>query len=285
MIPDSKNSNPSPSSAILAILSQKPRLPIKDLYEFFLKKYQPGMSLQGFYKLTKHLVQERILVKEGHLLSIDASWIHNLVNFTEILKKTYFSEESSKVNVILEEGENKQFVFEKVNEMDNFWTHALILITQYVQNQKDMDKDGYSYNEHCWFQLVKTSQEQFLADVYQEKEMKLYMLCRSDSFLDSITPKLISMKELHFAVDDKKSFPKNYYCMTIGDFIIETSLPNYIYELIEKIYENTKDLSQFNMETIVSLINQPGRTTFIISRDKKRAEEFRKNISEHFKTH
>ena len=66
--------------------------------------------------------------------------------------------------------------------------------------------------------------------------------------------------------------------MTIGDFIFEVSLPNYIHELLEKIYKETRDLSKFNIDKILSLINEPGRTILTISRDKKRALNFRKKI-------
>jgi len=227
-------------------------------------------------------VEQRVLVKEEHLLSLDAAWIHNLVNFTDNLQRIYFGQEASVVSILLREGESKKFTFERVLDMDNFWTHALILITHYVQNQKDVDINGYNYNEHCWFQLVRTSQEQFLADSYQKKDMKWYMVSRL-TFLDSLTPQLVDMKGFLYSTDKKKLFPNNHYEMTVGDFIFETSLPNYIWELMEKVYSKTKSLAEFKAEDILKLIKEPGRTTLTISRDKKRAIEFRRKILAYFK--
>lgn len=283
MIPDTRNKASSAETIVIDILSGKPRLSMKELNEYFQKKYRSGMSVQWLYKIVKHLVEQQILVKEGGLLSIDASWIHNLINFTDRLKRTYLENDASVANILLNEGENKSFQFEKVIDMDNFWTHALVTVIHYYQEQKHPDKNVYNYNHHSWFQLVRTSNEQTLGEAYQQMSMHWHLVSGSKTFLDTLVASLIETENFHYAQIDKGSLVKpNYYVVVIGDFIFETALPNYIHERMEQIYQNVKNISEFNAQEILMLINQPGKTTLTISRNKKRALTIREEIKKAF---
>src|SRR3990167_1965939 len=159
MIPDPKNLKPEAATVVIDILSQKPRLTMKELNEYFQKKYQPGMSIQWLYKIVKNLIVQRVLVKEGGLLSVDASWIHNLLNFADKLKQTYLENDATAANIILNEGESKSFTLEKPIEMDNFWNHTLITVLHYYTTHEHKDKNVYNYNHRSWYQLVRTASE------------------------------------------------------------------------------------------------------------------------------
>lgn len=282
MIPIINKEPIMPSSIVLGILSEKPRLTVKDLYEYYLNRSKKRMTLQGFYKLISQLIKQQVLIKEGKLVSINASWIYGLIKFTEKVSKLYFGKEAYAFNILLREGEKKSFTFETVKEMDNFWHHALFLVVQYYENEKNKDKDGYVYTEHGWFQIVRSEMEVSLAKLYSEHGMKLYQVVGSDSFLDSLVEKTIKEENYFVAQKEIKSFGKNYYGMVIGDFLFETKLPIYIYELMEDIYGKTTSLAQFKAEDILQIIEEPARTNIKISRDKKGAMEFRKKIKAAF---
>ncbi|MBI3626990.1 hypothetical protein HY224_03015 [Candidatus Uhrbacteria bacterium] len=277
IIPDIKNPSPSPAAVILTILASKPRISIKDCYEFFTRQYQNSFTLQGFYKVISQLVEQRILIKEGKTISVDASWIYNLEDFLQILKRYYFHEAAA-VNILLQEGESQTFTFERVMDMDNFWTHALIVICQYYTKESCADKNVYVHNAHSWFQLARTGQEQALVDAYAKNKVKLYHVTGSLSFLDSLVYKFIEGDNINYTEKIIPQFGPNYYGNIVGDFFIQTSLPKYIHEQMEKIYEKTTTLSEFNANDIISLIKQPARTVLTLTRDRKRASEFRKVI-------
>jgi len=283
MIPDPKNKEPDAESVVTDILSQKPRLSMKELNEYFQKKYKPGLSVQWLYKIVKNLVERQVLVKEGGLLSIDASWIHNLINFTEKLKRTYLENDAANANILLNEGESKSFQFEKVIDMDNFWTHALITVIHSSRDQKHMNKNVYNYNHHSWFQLVRTSNEQSLGEAYHQMHMEWFLVSGSKTFLDTLVASLIETEDFHYAQVERGPLLKpNYYVVVIGDFIFETALPNYIHERMEQIYQQVKNISEFNAQEILMLINQPGRTTLTILRNRKRAQQIREEVKKCF---
>lgn len=282
MIPDPKQPNSNAAAIVLDILSRKPRLTIKDLYDFFIKRYAPGMSLQGFYNLTKKLADDRVLVKEGKLVSIDGSWIYNLLNFSNVLEQNYFGQGAASATILLNEGESKTFTLDTVLAMDNFWWHALIVVILYYATQDHPDKHAYAYTDHCWFQLIRTSSEQSLNDAYKQHGMHLYHVGGSETFLDALTPQLIAGEHVDVRMKPIEAFDKNYYVVVIGDFIFETALPRYVYEEIEKIYAAVTDMPSFDAEAMRKLLQQPARTNLIISRNTKRAENIRRHIKECF---
>lgn len=283
MIPDPKQPNASPAAIVLDILSRKPRLPVKDLYEFFNQRYTPGMSLQGFYNLLKKLANERVLVKEGKLISIDGSWIYNLLNFSNVLQQNHFGQSAASATILLSEGESKTFTLDSVVGMDNFWWHAIIVVILYYATTEQKDKNVYVYVHHSWFQLIRTESEQTLNNAYAQHGMHLYHVDGSHSFLDSLTPQLISGENVSVGNEVISEFGPNYYVMVIGDFLFETRLPKHVYDQVEDVYDTVTSLSDFDPKQLLELLEQPARTMLTISRNKKRAEKIRRRIKNSFK--
>lgn len=281
MIPDIKNPNPSSESLIIEILSQKPRLTAKDLYEYFLAKYIHQLSVQGFYKILRKLLEQRIIVKENKLLSLDASWIYNLINFSNLLQKNYFGSQSNSINILLNEGESKNFNFDSVMEMDNFWTHALIIVTQYYSLEKHTDKNAYVYLDHSWFQLIKTNQEKSLNYAYKQNNMQVFHLNRCGTFLDKLGLMQMDDPNYHWEVENLPE--QNQYQMCIGDYIFETKMPLIFFEELGKIYKNVTSLDQFLPKKLIGMASEKVKTILTITRSKTKAEELRLNVKGHFK--
>lgn len=280
MIPDPKNPYPSPASTVLDILSIKPGLTAKELHELYSAKHGIKISIQGLYQLITKLIAQRILVKENGKIFIDAGWIENLQAFSSRLQKTYFEMPASQAHLILEEGETRTFTFQSPLEMDNFYSHVLSILVRYNQDTPSKDQDVYAYNAHNWFQLIRSGQEGFLLDSYRKANMNVYHVVGSDSFLDQITLHMFedSNNFYHRIIGHPKGIHACGYYMSIGDFIIETHLPNYIQTLLDDIFKKTNSLGDFNADKLMMLVSQPGKTIFTLQRNKKKAEQFRRAI-------
>ena len=240
------------------------------------------MSLQGFYNLIHKLTDQRVLVKEGKLISIDGSWIYNLLNFTNVLQQNYFDQGAASATILLKEGESKTFTLDTPVAMDNFWWHALIVVILYYATEEHKDTNSYVYVDHCWFQLIRTNAEQALNDAYKQHNMHLYHVGGTESFLDSLTPQCIAGDNVSVSITPIKEFEDNYYVVVIGDYIFETAMPKYIKGLMDEVYESVTDLSQFDPDQLQEIVEQPGRTHLTVSRDKKRAEKIRNRIKKVF---
>ncbi|MFH1192232.1 MAG: hypothetical protein V1655_02030, partial [bacterium] len=165
--------------------------------------------------------------------------------------------------------------------------------------EKHKDKNGYSRNFYSLFQIARTTSENILAGAYQSVDAHWYMASGSQSFLNKLVAKIIEVENYHHFIYDFDKFKKeqdaklqktgglaeqkniaekNYWVTTIGDFIFEAKIPKYIFEIIEKIYQDVNSLSEYDSNKINNLFFEPGKTELIISRSKKRADIIREEV-------
>jgi len=284
MIPNKNNPNPPLESHVLDILSDRPRLTVKELYELFLQKSVRQISIQALYALIHKMIDQRILVKENQVLIIDASWIDALLQFSEKVKRVYLASDSPVTNIVLHPGEKRDFTFENAMAMDNFWMHALIVTSYfYRSNPHPTDHNVCVYNYHSWFEIAKTGQEQSLAESYEQTGMDYYLLSGSHLYLDKAVKDTIITKGFHYkTIEPTASLGINQYFTIVGDVVFETKLPKYINELMEEIYTKVKNISEFDRQEILKIIQLPAKTVLTISHNKQRAKQFRETIKKYF---
>jgi hypothetical protein len=275
MIPNPYEEKPSPEGVLLDILSRKPGITSKEAYEFFLDNYHPGMTLQGFYKVLRQLLRDRVIVKNNGTLSLYSAWVQNLVKFTERAQQTYLSNETTKATILLEEGEHKTYDFDRVTEMDTFWDHALLTVGYYYQDHEHKDKNAYSKNFYSWIQVLRTSGSVELAHSYTQTKMDWYMASGSHTLLNRVVPQLHTAENFHFKYGEGKD---NFHVTVLGDFIFETEVPTYIFREIKNMFESVKSLTDFNAKEMQEWILQPAKTKLVVTRDAKRAEVLREEI-------
>jgi len=284
MIPNANNPNPPLESYVLEILADRPRLTVKELFELFLQKSTRKISIQAFYALIRKMIDQRILVKENQVLIIDASCIDALLQFSEKVRRVYLDSGSPVTNIVLHPGEKRDFTFENVMAMDNFWMHALIVTSYYYrEHPHPYDHNVCVYNYHSWFEIAKTGQEQSLAEAYEQTGMNYFLLSGSHLYLDKAVVDTIDTKGFHYkTIDPSPSFGVNRYVTVVGDIIFETKLPKYIHELMEEIYGRVKNIADFDRQEILRIIQLPAKTILTVTHDKKRAKQIREEIKAYF---
>lgn len=208
MLYDKRIENNTSESIVIAILSKKPRLTTSELYDFYKAKSSKKITIQGFYKLIRQMLERRIIVKEGMHLSLDSFWIDNLLKLSETVKRNYLGNKIGLANVILEEGESKTFSFENITLMDNFWTHGLNAVINFYTQNDHKDKNGYSRHFYSIFQIARTASENVLANTYQLAGTHWYMASGSPSFLNKLVSKLIEVENYHQFIYDFEEFRK-----------------------------------------------------------------------------
>ena len=294
MIYDSRLKINAPESLILDILSKKAKLSSKEIFEHFTKKYPRRMTIQGFYKVIRKMLDDRILLKDGQLISLDSFWISKVVEFSKNIERTYSPISPTSTNILVEEGESRTFEFENIISMDNLWSHGLNLVRQYYIDHKHSDKNAYSRNYFSVFQIARTESENVNIQYFESSNMQWCMASGYNTFLNHLPTKLIEEENYHQFVFDfekyvaenkDKTIEKNYWITVIGDFIFEAYFPKYVFELIEKIYADTQAISEFNADKISNLFQEPGKSILIISHNKKRAELTRQDVKKLYETY
>ncbi len=288
MIPNPYQSKKSPEAVVLDILSRKPGITSKEAYAFFLDKYEPGMSVQGFYKIIRQLLNDRVIAKTDGRLSLYSAWVNNLMKFAKQAAFTHLDANSSPVTIILEEGEKKSFEFDTPIEMSTFWDHALLMVAYYYKDSDEsIDRNAYSKNFYSWIQLLRTSDEAQLINLYSDLDMNWSMASGSHSFLNKAALSQLSDENFKFTLYKELSGygegKDNFHITVIGDFIFETQLPNFIFQIMKNTFESVKTLSEFKADKVQALVHEHAKTILYLSRDKKRAETLRQGIKSLFK--
>jgi hypothetical protein len=286
MIYDSRIKNNPPESLILDILGNKPKLTTKEIFEYFSKRYPKKMTIQGFYKVIRKMLFDRILLKEGTHISLDSFWINKVIEFSKNIEKTYLQEKTISGNILLEEGESKDFEFENIMAMDNLWSHSLNLVRNFYETKGHSDKNVYSRNYFAVFQIARTESESANTQYFESSKMQWYMASGSNTFLNRLPSRLVEGENYHqfifdfelYNKDRESPIEKNYWTTVIGDFVFEVRLPNYIFELIENIFEDIQSIGEFNADKINSLFQEPGKSILTISHNRNRAESIRQDI-------
>ena len=286
MIYDSRLKINAPESLILDILSKKAKLSSKEIFEHFSQKYPRKMTIQGFYKVIRKMLDDRVLLKDGQLISLDSFWINKVMEFSKNIERTYAANSLTAANILLEEGERRVFEFENVIAMDNLWSHGLNLVRQFYAANGHPDKNAYSRNYFSVFHISRTESESTNLQYFESSKMEWFMASGSDTFLNHLPAKLIEKENYHQFIFDfdgynkgkEKPLEKNLWVTLVGDFIFEARLPKYVFELVEKIYEETRSIGEFNADKISGLFQEPGKAILAVSRDKKRAEQIRREI-------
>ncbi len=283
MIPNPYEQKQSPEGIILDILSRKPGITSKEAYDFFKDKYELGMSIQGFYKIIRKLLNDRVIAKTDGRLSLYSAWVNNLMKFAKQASLTHLDPNASPVTIILEEGERKVFELDSPVEMSTFWDHALLMVAYYYKDGvQDIDKNAYSKNFYSWIQLLRTSDEIQLVNLYSDLAMEWSMASGSHTFLNKTALSQLTDDNFHFTLYNKLSGygegSDNFHVTVIGDFVFETKLPNYIFKMVQEKFESVRSIAEFNPKEMQTIIHQPGKTILTISRDRSRAETIRNEI-------
>lgn len=286
MIFDSRLDSNTPESVILSILATKPRISTKELFDFFCKKQKKKMTIQGFYKLIRQMLKNRILLKEGNLLLLDSFWVNKVVEFANTLQENYLQSKINSASVLLEEGESKKYEFDNIADMDNFWGHGMNIVKNFYTKNEHSDINAYSRHYFSVFHIARTQSEKDAIQTFGSVNMQWFMASGSNTFLNKLVPKLIEKENYHQFIYDFENYKKekgeeiekNYWVTVIGDFIFEARFPKYIFELIEKIYEEVRSLSEFDASRLNYLFQEPGNATLTISHNRKRASDIREEV-------
>lgn len=275
MIPD-KRVEGTTETIILEILAKKPQLSVQKLYSLYAQQSKKPMTLQGFYRVIRKLLSRRVLVKEGGRMVVDAGWILAARTFVEQLEQTYLQPVVT-TNILLEDGLSQSFSFNSLREMDNFWNHALFVVVRDLV-ERGVSFSEHTYTDHYWPQITTSLQEEQVLSLYRERGVVAYHVVAEQTFLGTLLYDTYASEHYKLRFGEIAPYGRNTYIVVIGEYIFETSVPKYLFELIDAFFHTVNSLANYNASELLKLIDEPGKVQLKISHDSKRAKEIRQEI-------
>jgi DNA-binding PadR family transcriptional regulator len=243
----------------------------------YLEKTIKHITKQGFYKALRKLQRDEVVVIYKKTVSLDRIWVRKIVTMLEPLLNTNIENQNSVHELHLEDKESATYTFTNIKNLDTFWG--------YLQNtfvhKTDPSEPIFSYDPHYWFYIARKDREKELLKDLMAHKRQFLMTAGGTSPLDKLIKNDFDGDYLQY--NYKKMFVKpNYYVTLMGDYVIEVTLDTEISEKIEKIYQESHELTDQIINTLKEFLMVRNKNKIKISKNKKKAAVLRKKMQKDF---
>ncbi len=266
--------------SIIKELSKSPHLTLEELKKKTSRKSKQKITLQGWYKALKRLIDQGIVVKEGKSYSLNVSWIVDLLRWSHLLSKTYIEKEKEKIiQLPKKEGGKITFKLRDLLATNSFWAHLLV----YIASQKPKDKTIYGYNPHFWFYLAHSEVERQYNRSLNKFGIKTLLYIGSNSFLDKWNNQFFSKNNIEAYFAQKPLYPEQTkYINYFGGYCIEVKLKKETAQKIDSLFKKTTSLADISQLELISLFQEKSFCTITIAKNSKKGETFKRKIKRYF---
>lgn len=241
---------------------------VREIHLFFQKK-NISITVQGIYKILRHLISDEIVLKRKNIYSLSEEWKNKII--------THFQEKENKV-ITLSENESIKLNLNSLVHLDQQWKNIVIPL----QKQKK-DFPVFLYNPHKFWLYLSPSRKESELNYYQsfqERKIFCFSLIGGDTLHDQKLKKNLKHDYLQINID-KNILPKTDYLIIIQDYIITTRLSKNISKEIEFLYTQSSD--EENLEKEIQKLNiEKKKVKLIIERNHEKAKKIRKRLSKDF---
>jgi len=235
---------------------------------------------QGVYRVLRKLKDEEKIVIHGKSVSLNLHWIKNMNEFFS-LAQFYYSPKVANPDGFLNVREKDKIVyfFKNLNLLDSFWSHAFHMFNE-ISNPKE---PIFVYNPHEWFAYARQETEQTLIKTMKEKNRQVLITVAHNEPLDKELKKKFGNDLLQYNIADKKIFEKqNYYFNIFDDCLIEVFIDQKIAKQVDEFFKKTNIFDDKARKELLEIVSKNGKNKLIISRNKKKAEKYKKTLSKNF---
>jgi len=265
---------------IVRELSKSPHLTLDKLVRKIGKRDKQKITLQGWYKALKRLMESGVIVKEGKSYSLNVSWVVDVLRWSYNLNRTYIEKEKEPVIALPQkQGEKITFKLRDLLAMNSFWAHLLV----YIASKKPKDRTIYGYNPHFWFYLAHSDVERQYNRSLNKFGIRTLLYIGSNSFLDRWNNQFFNKNNIIAYFAPKPLFKeKNKYVNYFGGYLIDVKLKKEQAEKIDQLFKKTSSLADLSQLEIISLFQEKSLSTITISKNTKKGEAFKRRIKRYF---
>ena len=244
-----------------------------------IQERRPGTTKQALYAALRKLRAQEIVILHKKVVSLSSIWVTKMNEFFQLAHHFYINAATSDNGFLnLEDGDRISYTFKNPTTTDIFWGHASLLLRSIMPAGEPL----YLYMPHDWFLLAREEPEKasLVKCIEEGHPWRLYIASKTP--LDEYNKSMIKKPHL-VHTEDKKYFKNNYYFNSHGDYIIEVWLDPKTQELIDAFYKTYTVWDKSARTKIMSIIsNMKGNNRLTISRNKKRADAFKKTMGKYF---
>ena len=268
------------------LLSSKPKInelivvflgdgPLSSL--LLLEKIQQKMDItkQAFYKALRELLAEEVVTKNKQIVYLSGIWLNKLKKFSGSIEEKYLAR-SSEQFLSLNDGDTMTFKFKSLLDLDVLWVHYFYMLS------KNIDAPILFYNPHEFWSLFRSDIQNQLYLWIKEHSKKVFHVIGNNTPLDISTTSVNKKYGLEIAYEQKPTLPLHMSITVIEDYIFYTILDKQTVSLIDDIYRKYKIWNPSVENELSAIFSKIKKSKVVITRNRKKAEFFRKKFMNYF---
>lgn len=237
-------------------------------------------SKESIYRVLRQLLKQEVINKAHKKYSLNRHWIQHMHAFS--LRHTQNIHAFDAHGVMeFEDGDSITYQFKNPDLMGIYWGH----LGDYVLDKYSGENllPLYVYHPHEWLIHARTKSEtHFLERLSRDKRTTFFSI-GGKTQLDKQFKKDWSNQYRKININVKISGLKpNRYINVIGDFIFEVRTTVAFEQAIDDFFNQQKTINKNNQQGLKKIVHDKYQTKLIFSRNKKRANKLRRQLSKDF---
>jgi hypothetical protein len=257
---------------IIIILSTEFPLTIKELKQKIKNNFNDSVSYQSVHKELSHLMSDEIIKYDNKKYLLNIEWIKQVGLFSDLIVSNYTSQKKHSINKLLElknDGDSLSFDFESYAQLDNYFMELIDYFNEFFEK----DKKILMHYTHNWWPLVYPLREK---QVVSKLKSNIYCICGADSPIDKFC--CCFENKIGINVLFVKNQNINWNVNIMGDLVFSMYGDNSINEQLHQFFEKNKDLKNFELDKLVSLLQKKGGFRVLVVKDSTFAQSVLQEI-------
>lgn len=245
-----------------------------------ISRLRPKTTKQGIYQVLRKLKSEEKTVVHGKSVSLNIQWLKRMGEFFSLAQFYYEKRIASPDSFLSISGKDKiVYFFKNLNLLDSFASHVLHLLDAVVNKKEPI----FAYNPHEWFAYARQEAEEMLIDTFQKSQRLILITSMHNDPLDRELKKRFSGGLAQYNIASKPIVKSdNYYCVFLGDYLVELFIDKKIHNEINAFYERTIGFNEEAKKELIDLIWKTGKHKLVISKNKRKIDSYRRALSKDF---
>ena len=240
-------------------------------------KKERSISKETTYRLLRGLISDEVLQKIRGLYSLNRHWLQYMQTFA---RSNLSNIPMFDVHNVLdfEDEDTVTYSFKNSDLMGTYWGHLGDLVMQ----AHDADISFYIFHPHEWLIHARIASETFFLKQFEDNHRIIFFNIGGNEILDKKFKKDWKSKYRKINTGVSIGTKKNRYINVIGDFIFEVTTSAGFEDLIGGFFKKHTEVTDTNREELNEIINMKYKTKLNFSRNKKKAEQWRKRLGRNF---
>jgi DNA-binding PadR family transcriptional regulator len=240
-------------------------------------RYNKKTTKQAVYKSLRKLRDEEVINKTGNNYSLNRVWLQKIREFTD--RHTIKTDRVDTMNVLdFEDGDSVTYRFKNPFTLDITWGHLYDIIFEADERHHVM----LNHHPHEWLMISRTETEKFwLGQINKKKKMMLFTLSKKTP-LDKKFQKDNASEYIKINLDESYGLKPNQYLSVIGDYIFEITTDPEFEKRVDQFFNENDYIDDLAQKQINAISKQKYKSKLKLSKNKKKAEAWRRKYKQDF---